>query len=70
MTGSQFSLSGKRVWVAGHTGMVGSAIVRRLASRLVIPKVITLWCSVILTMKIVKSHNAHALCPTDRFVKT
>jgi len=27
-----FSLSGKRVWVAGHRGMVGSAIVRRLAS--------------------------------------
>ncbi len=27
-----FSLSGKRVWVAGHGGMVGSAIVRRLAS--------------------------------------
>ena len=28
---SQYSLSGKRVWVAGHRGMVGSAIVRRLA---------------------------------------
>ncbi|MEI9991432.1 MAG: GDP-L-fucose synthase [Rhizomicrobium sp.] len=27
-----FSLAGKRVWVAGHRGMVGSAIVRRLAS--------------------------------------
>lgn len=27
-----FSLSGKRVWVAGHRGMVGSAIVRRLQS--------------------------------------
>lgn len=27
-----FSLAGKRVWVAGHKGMVGSAIVRRLAS--------------------------------------
>lgn len=26
----QFSLKGKRVWVAGHRGMVGSAIVRRL----------------------------------------
>nr|WP_296675530.1 GDP-L-fucose synthase [Novosphingobium sp.] len=26
-----YSLTGKRVWVAGHTGMVGSAIVRRLA---------------------------------------
>ena len=25
-----FSLKGKRVWVAGHTGMVGGAIVRRL----------------------------------------
>ena len=27
-----FPLQGKRVWVAGHRGMVGSAIVRRLAS--------------------------------------
>ena len=27
-----FSLAGKRVWVAGHRGMVGSAIARRLAS--------------------------------------
>ena len=27
-----FPLEGKRVWVAGHRGMVGSAIVRRLAS--------------------------------------
>jgi GDP-L-fucose synthase len=27
-----FDLSGARVWVAGHRGMVGSAIVRRLAS--------------------------------------
>ena len=26
-----FELAGKRVWVAGHRGMVGSAIVRRLA---------------------------------------
>ncbi|NQV55805.1 MAG: NAD-dependent epimerase/dehydratase family protein, partial [Rhodospirillales bacterium] len=25
-----FSLDGKRVWVAGHTGMVGGATVRRL----------------------------------------
>jgi GDP-L-fucose synthase len=29
--GSRFALAGKRVWVAGHRGMVGSAIVRRLA---------------------------------------
>jgi GDP-L-fucose synthase len=29
---SNFSLEGKRVWVAGHRGMAGSAIVRRLAS--------------------------------------
>ncbi len=28
----RFALAGKRVWVAGHRGMVGSAIVRRLAS--------------------------------------
>ncbi len=28
----QYELSGKRVWVAGHRGMVGSALVRRLAS--------------------------------------
>ena len=27
-----FDLAGKRVYVAGHRGMVGSAIVRRLAS--------------------------------------
>jgi GDP-L-fucose synthase len=27
-----FELGGKRVWVAGHRGMVGSALVRRLAS--------------------------------------
>ena len=27
-----FDLKGKRIWVAGHTGMVGSAIMRRLAS--------------------------------------
>jgi GDP-L-fucose synthase len=26
-----FELAGKRIWVAGHNGMVGSAIVRRLA---------------------------------------
>jgi GDP-L-fucose synthase len=30
-TDAGFSLGGKRVWVAGHKGMVGSAIVRRLA---------------------------------------
>jgi GDP-L-fucose synthase len=28
---SSFDLSGKRVWVAGHRGMAGAAIVRRLA---------------------------------------
>lgn len=27
-----FSVAGKTIWVAGHTGMVGSALVRRLAS--------------------------------------
>ena len=27
-----YNLAGKRVWVAGHSGMVGSALVRRLAS--------------------------------------
>ena len=31
MTGTKFDLRGKRVFVAGHRGMVGSAIVRRLA---------------------------------------
>lgn len=30
MSAELFSLEGKRVWVAGHKGMVGSAIVRRL----------------------------------------
>src|SRR5262245_28280490 len=29
---SPYSLGGKRVWVAGHRGMVGAALVRRLAS--------------------------------------
>lgn len=29
-SGNKYSLAGKRVWVAGHRGMVGSAIVRRL----------------------------------------
>ncbi len=29
---AQFDLLHKRVYVAGHTGMVGSAIVRRLGS--------------------------------------
>lgn len=28
---SSFALSGKRIWVAGHRGLVGSALVRRLA---------------------------------------
>jgi GDP-L-fucose synthase len=32
MIGEPFALAGKRVFVAGHRGMVGSAIVRRLAS--------------------------------------
>ena len=27
---SRYSLKGKRVWVAGHRGMVGSALMRRL----------------------------------------
>ncbi len=31
MTKTSFELRGKRVWVAGHTGMVGSALMRRLA---------------------------------------
>jgi GDP-L-fucose synthase len=31
-TGSIFNLGGKRVFVAGHRGMVGSALIRRLAS--------------------------------------
>jgi len=31
METNKFSLEGKKVWVAGHRGMVGSAIMRRLA---------------------------------------
>ena len=31
MTETVYDLDGARVWVAGHTGMVGSAVVRRLA---------------------------------------
>jgi len=30
--GAVYSLKGKKVWVAGHRGMVGSALMRRLAS--------------------------------------
>jgi GDP-L-fucose synthase len=30
MTQAQFELVGKRIWVSGHRGMVGSALVRRL----------------------------------------
>jgi GDP-L-fucose synthase len=30
VSGPPYSLHGKRVWVAGHTGMVGSALTRRL----------------------------------------
>src|SRR5215203_3939806 len=29
----QYSLRGKRVWVAGHRGLVGSAVVRQLANK-------------------------------------
>jgi GDP-L-fucose synthase len=32
MPGEIYSLAGKRVWVAGHTGMAGSALVRRLGA--------------------------------------
>ena len=32
MPRAAYSLAGKRVWVAGHQGMVGAAIVRRLAT--------------------------------------
>jgi GDP-L-fucose synthase len=31
-SGTEYGIRGKRVWVAGHRGMAGSAIVRRLAS--------------------------------------
>src|SRR5207249_11612941 len=29
---ASYSLEGRRVWVAGHAGMVGSALIRRLAT--------------------------------------
>ncbi len=29
---NKFDISGKKIWVAGHRGMVGSALIRRLAS--------------------------------------
>ena len=32
MASTSFDLKGKRVFVAGHRGMVGSALLRRLAS--------------------------------------
>jgi GDP-L-fucose synthase len=41
-----FDLTGKSVWVAGHTGMVGSAVVRRL-DREEIPRLITATSSVV-----------------------
>ena len=31
-SGAEFDLTGKRIWVAGHRGMVGAAVVRRLAA--------------------------------------
>jgi GDP-L-fucose synthase len=31
MSGASFELAGKRVWIAGHRGMVGAALMRRLA---------------------------------------
>jgi GDP-L-fucose synthase len=31
MTDAPYPLGGRRVWVAGHGGMVGAALVRRLA---------------------------------------
>lgn len=34
-----FSLAGKKVWVAGHRGMVGSAILRRLSAEACLPLV-------------------------------
>ena len=30
-----FDISNKKIWVAGHNGMVGSAIVRRLKEKIV-----------------------------------
>jgi GDP-L-fucose synthase len=30
MTGTGYAIAGKRIWVAGHRGMVGSALLRRL----------------------------------------
>jgi GDP-L-fucose synthase len=32
LTGRPYTLAGKRVWVAGHRGMLGSALMRRLAA--------------------------------------
>ena len=32
MATNEFALTGKKVWVAGHRGMAGSAMMRRLAS--------------------------------------
>lgn len=37
----KYSLAGKKVWVAGHRGMVGSAIVRQLAERDDVAEIIT-----------------------------
>lgn len=32
MEANKFNISGKKIWVAGHSGMVGSALVRKLAA--------------------------------------
>jgi len=37
----KFSIAGKKVWVAGHRGMVGSAVVRRLEERGDVAEIIT-----------------------------
>ena len=41
MSAGQFSLTGKKVWVAGHRGMVGSAILRQLQARGDVGEIIT-----------------------------
>ena len=42
----------KRVWVAGHRGMVGSAIVRRLARQNVRLQTSTNWCASVISSRL------------------
>ena len=50
-----YSLAEKRVWVAGHKGMVGSALVRRLESEDC--EVVVCHCFSVVTDKVQVMHH-------------